>query len=156
MLTDVQLLFRQCFCRAPECRRRFFICSRCDRGQVYCSSGCREKARRQQLHAANLRHQQSEEGRLDHRDRQRAYRQRLARSTNTSASEIVTDHGSKDHLSCEIVGAAPSDGSELVAFVPSLIRSRPPLGDFRLHRTEIVCCCCGWSGLFIKPFDNLE
>ena len=156
MLTDVQLLFRQCFCRAPECGRRFFICSRCDRGQVYCSSNCREKARRQQLRAANLRHQQSEEGRLDHRDRQRAYRQRLAGLSNTSASEIVTDHGSRNHLSCEIVGAAPSDGSEFIALDASLIRPRLPLGNFRLHRPEIVCCCCGRSGLFIKPFDNLE
>ena len=43
------------------------------------------KARRQQRRAANRRHQHSREGRLDHRDHQRAYRERLRR---------VTDHTS--------------------------------------------------------------
>ena len=37
------------------------------------------QARRHQRRAANRRHQQSPEGRLDHRDRQREYRQRAER-----------------------------------------------------------------------------
>ena len=94
MLTDEEVFYRQCFCRAPGCGRMFFICSHCDRGQVYCSPGCRDAARRRQLRAANLRHQQSEEGRLDHCDRQRAYRRRLAEAAFTSAVESVTDQGS--------------------------------------------------------------
>lgn len=130
----------------------FFICSHCDRGQVYCSPGCRDATRRLQLRAANLRHQRSEEGRLDHRDRQRAYRRRLAGSAITSAVENVTDHGSNDHVSYDIVRAAPSNDSELVALNASLI----PGGDFLFHRPGIVCRRCGRSGVLINPFSDLE
>jgi hypothetical protein len=130
----------------------FFICSHCDRGQVYCSPGCRDATRRLQLRAANLRYQRSEEGRLDHRDRQRAYRRRLAGSATTSAVENVTDHGSNDHVSYDIVPAAPSNDSELVALNASLI----PRGDFLLHRPGIVCRRCGRSGVLINPFSDLE
>ena len=134
----------------------FFICSHCDRGQVYCSPGCRDATRRLQLRAANLRHQRSEEGRLDHRDRQRAYRRRLAGSATTLAVENVTDHGSNDHASYDIVRAAPSNDSELVALDASLIQSRAPRGDFLLHRPGIVCRRCGRSGVLINPFSDLE
>jgi hypothetical protein len=75
------------FVAAEGCQRVFWICSHCDRGQCYCSPGCRTEARRRQCRAANRRHQQSPEGRLDHRDRQRAYRQR-------HAPPRVTDQGS--------------------------------------------------------------
>jgi hypothetical protein len=133
----------------------FFICSHCDHGQVYCSSGCREATRRLQLRAANLRHQQSEEGRLDHRDRQRAYRRRLARSATPSAAQSVTDHGSKNQDSHDIVGAAPSDDSELVDLDTSLIQP-VPRGHLSLSRSGIVCSCCGRLGVFINPFHDLE
>jgi hypothetical protein len=156
MLAEVQLLFRQCFCRAPGCGRMFLICSHCDRGQVYCSPDCRDLARRLQLRAANLRHQRSEEGRLDHCDRQRAYRLRLARSTNTSTAKSVTDHGSNDHSPHDIVDTAPTDDSELVAFGANLIQPLSPQSDFRLDRRAIACCCCGRTGLFIDPFHDLE
>ena len=55
----------------------FWICRHCDRGHRYCGERCRQKKRRQQTRDANRRHQQSEEGRLDHRDRQRVYRKKL-------------------------------------------------------------------------------
>jgi hypothetical protein len=152
MLTEFQLLFRQCFCRALDCGRMFFICSHCDRGQVYCGSDCRERSRRLQLRAANLRHQQSEDGQLDHRDRQRDYRRRQARAAHTPAQENVTDQGSNDHPACETVGAAPSDDSEPAAFDAGLMRLRPSQSDFRLNQPGIVCCGCGRSGLFINPF----
>jgi hypothetical protein len=70
-------VLRQRVCRHPECLATFFICASCDRGHRYCSSHCREQIRRQQRRRANCRHQQSPEGRLDHRDRQREYRRRF-------------------------------------------------------------------------------
>ena len=64
----------------------FYLCPHCDRGQRYCSLRCRQKSRRRQRREANRRHQQSPEGRLDHRDRQRDYRQRQrARVTDQSS-----------------------------------------------------------------------
>jgi len=70
------LVFRQLFCRAANCGEMFFICLSCYRGQTYCSTECRQKARREQLRQANRRYQRSLEARLDHRDRQREYRRR--------------------------------------------------------------------------------
>ena len=69
-------LLRQRICRGAGCGVVFWIWRDCDRGHRYCGERCRRKARRQQRRAANRRHQQSPEGRLDHRDRQRDYRER--------------------------------------------------------------------------------
>ena len=129
----------------------FFICSHCDRGQVYCRLDCRATARRLQLRAANLRHQRSQEGQLDHRDRQRDYRQRRAQAAHTSTEKSVTDHGSKGHPADETVEDAPVDEAE-PAVSAGLIRLRPPQSGFRLHRSPIVCRYCGRSGLWINPF----
>lgn len=78
---------RQRVCRGSGCRAVFWLCRYCDRGQRYCSPGCRAQARLQQHRSANCRHQSSPEGRLDHRDRQREYRRLHARAR-------VTDQGS--------------------------------------------------------------
>ena len=50
------------------------------------------KARREQRRTANLRHRRTPEGRLDQRDRQQAYRQRLA-------AVSVMDQGSHNEVS---------------------------------------------------------
>ena len=63
---------RQKTCRT--CHRLFAICVACDRGHAYCSDACRRAGRRRSVAAAKARHQASREGRLDHRDHQRAYR----------------------------------------------------------------------------------
>ena len=75
------------FCRGSGCGAMFYICGSCYRGQVYCGERCRRRMRRNQMRLANRKHQDSPEGKLDHRDRQRVYRKkcRLRR---------VTDHTS--------------------------------------------------------------
>ena len=73
----------------------FYICRSCYRGQVYCGDECRRRMRRQQRRAANRRHQQSWEGRLDHHDRQRAYRERRGlRRVTDHTSPAAFDSGS--------------------------------------------------------------
>ena len=79
-----EVVLRQRVCRA--CNAVFVLCRSCDRGQRYCSPECRLPALRQQRRRANRRHQDSPEGRLDHRDRQRAYRKRCARRRVTDTS----------------------------------------------------------------------
>ena len=76
-----------CFAEGRVCGVMFYICSSCYRGQVYCGDECRRRMRRQQMRVANRKHQDSPEGRLDHRDRQRAYRERCS-------LRRVTDHTS--------------------------------------------------------------
>ena len=75
----------RCGAAARGAARGFYICASCYRGQRYCGAPCRATAQRRQRRQANARHQRSPEGRLDHRDRQRAYRARcrLRRVTDT-------------------------------------------------------------------------
>ena len=69
-----------------RCRTPFFVCRKDYRGQGYCGDTCRAAARVVSARAARMRHERSDAGRLDHRDRQRAYRMRLRAR--------VTDHAS--------------------------------------------------------------
>ncbi len=128
MLAAEQIPLRQRLCRSPVCGAVFYVCRPCDRGQRYCSDRCRDKARREQRRAANRRHQGSPEGRLDHRDRQREYRQRLV-------ALRVTDQGSEtrtDFISL------PSPSLLLVEGCGS----------------EVFCCVCGRRGTLIDPFTG--
>lgn len=122
----------------------FYLCCHCDRGQRYCSSRCREKSRRLQRREANRRHQQSPEGRLDHRDRQRAYRRRL--------QARVTDQSSLPALLRVNLAVPPA---------PESIEAAPVL-DFRpSHRAEdptgwVVCQICGRRGRWVNPFSEVQ
>lgn len=77
-MDDVPL--RQRVCRT--CGTQFAICRSCDRGHAYCAPRCRVAARRRTITAARTRHRRSPEGRLDHRDHQRAYRARARDQTS--------------------------------------------------------------------------
>jgi len=79
-------------CQGPGCSALFFVCSRCDRGQRYCSQRCRVASRRQQHRAASGRYQRTEGGREAHRVRQRSYRQRHRdlRVTHQGPEPVIT------------------------------------------------------------------
>jgi hypothetical protein len=106
----------------------FYVCRPCDRGQRYCSERCRDEARREQRRVANCRHQRSVEGRLDHRDRQREYRRRVA-------ARRVTDQGS---------------GEEVCAF------TLPPLTQAPVETASgaVICSVCGRRGRLVDPFTG--
>jgi hypothetical protein len=151
---DTDVPFRQRFCRARECGARFFLCPACDRGQCYCSAACRRSVRTVQRRAARQRHQRSPAGRLDHRDRQRAYRRRLAvrRHAESGATPTptptaplstpeknVTDHASH----------APVRSGTLRASAwrwPLTAPSR------QSGRGALVCHWCGRVGRWLNPF----
>ena len=59
-----------------HCRAQVLVCSRCDRGQIYCASGCAQAARQSSLRAAGRRYQSSRRGRFAHAERSRRYRRR--------------------------------------------------------------------------------
>jgi hypothetical protein len=126
MIDAEQVLFRQRLCRGQTCGAVFYVCRPCDRGQRYCSERCWAKARREQRRAANRRHQRSEEGRLDHRDRQREYRRRLARLR-------VTDQGRGAESRSSTLPLLSLPGVEAAA-------------------GEVICCVCGRRGTLIDPF----
>ena len=114
-------LLRRRICRGAGYGAVFRICRHCDRGHRYCGERCRRKTRR---------HQQSPEGRLDHRDRQRDYRERRRRR--------VTDHPS----------AAPFNSDSIVETEPSPSEDGPGSvsGEARYAGSsefEPACIICG-------------
>jgi hypothetical protein len=71
--------------RCAACRQMVIICSRCDRGQIYCAGGCAQEARRRRQREAGRRYQSSRRGRLNHAARSRRHR---------AQKKIVTHQGS--------------------------------------------------------------
>jgi hypothetical protein len=127
-------VFHRLVCRLLPCRKVFYICCHCYRGQGYCSSRCREQARRLQRRQANHRHQQTPWGRDDHRDRQREYRSRLkARVTDQSSLRSSPRANLIAPSALELVEAAP----------PVVYRPSPGA-----ERDEgwVVCQICGRRG----------
>ena len=107
MAAHSEVVLRQRVCRASGCNQVFWICRHCDRGQHYCSSLRRQQTRRQQHRLANRRHQQSLEGRQDHRDRQRAYRRRHLRTGVTDVSSQGLSSESRIRPRCALAVRLP-------------------------------------------------
>lgn len=149
MTASPQTVLRQRFCKATDCRTLFFICTHCDRGQRYCSLICRRICRLQQRRAAGRRNQQSYEGRLDHRDRQRAYRLRKAASARAATKQNVTDHGSQGETTSATIRPAFNQHLEPVRsdWLRRMWRAASGLG-------LIVCRFCGRVGRFLNPFHE--
>ena len=128
-------------CAGSGCHAVFWLCPHCDRGHRYCSQACRATARQQQRRSANRRHQQSQEGRLDHRDRQREYRcrQTQARVTDQPSPPITFPASSR----CG-VNDPPSPG---LACLPRWPESR----------LDLCLCCriCGRTGRLVDPFPRI-
>ena len=131
-----EVVLRQLSCRWPGCGLVFYICNSCYRGHRYCGDRCRQKARREQRRRANQRHQQSREGRLDHRDRQRAYRERCRR---------VTDHTSAGKGRSVKIGE-PVRETGMSTPLAEELQDRPRWE--RLQRAiRPVCSLCGRVGV---------
>lgn len=141
MPTPAKPLFRQRFCRA--CRALFFICSYCDRGQVYCSETCRQPARRAQLRQANRRHQQTARARLAHSRRQHAYRLRRAHTRPHCQPAFPAEHANKvtDHSSQAPLRVPPSRRRRSLYLL---------MTGGTAQRGLIVCRFCDRRGQFLK------
>ena len=133
-----EVVFRQLFCRGSGCGVMFYICKSCYRGQAYCGDGCRGRMRREQKRRAKRRHQQSREGRLDHRDRQRAYRERCR-------LRRVTDHTSAGSGRSGNIGATWTE-TGMSTSLAEMFQDR-----LRLERLQTairpVCIVCGRVGV---------
>ena len=144
MLALCSTVFRQRVCQFPPCSGVFYLCRHCDRGQLYCSSRCREKSRRLQRREANRRYEQSlgDEGRLDHRQRQREYRQRL--------KARVTDQSSLPSSPCVNLSVRPTPAR---VEAPAVVEFRPSSRE-AIRAGWVVCQICGRRGLWINPFPR--
>lgn len=72
-----------------RCHCQVLVCSRCDRGQRYCATGCATITRQSRQREAGRRYQQSRAGRHKHAAHTHRWRQRPATSANK-----VTHQGS--------------------------------------------------------------
>lgn len=142
-----EVVLRLRVCLAGDCRATFFLCSRCDRGQRYCSLACRRQVRLHQHRRANRRYQQSLEARLDHCDRQREYRRRRVQARVT------------DHSSLLIASPASSKGGKVDATaIETPPRSKAAtLPRWPEQRPGVWLCCriCGRAGRFVDPFPSI-
>lgn len=134
--------FRSRFCNDPHCQSRFFICSSCYRGQAYCSPACRDRARRDQCRVARRRHQASPEGRLDHRDRQRAFRRRQADRARQGAQKSVTDHTSTPPRPSAMIAPRPMTSLYKASLPPTKVSE------------GLFCRFCGRRGEFLAPYHE--
>lgn len=128
-------VFRQKRC--VFCQSIFWICRSCDHGDRYCRFFCRQSARLEQRRQANRRHQRSQEGRLDHRDRQRAYRaRRRAR---------VTDQGRPRRPLSASIRLAPESAP---------FEWRDPRRRTHARYSFTVCIRCGRAVGLVDPFHS--
>lgn len=113
-------------CRAPT-----LVCRHCDRGQIYCATGCAALVRQQSQRDAGRRYQGSLRGRFRHAARTQRWRERqallavpLARS-EMAAPQSVTHQGSPTPTSDAVLVAVPSPVA--AAAVPAVSAvSAPP------------------------------
>lgn len=82
-LAAIEESHRLYYCRL--CHRQVAVCSRCDRGQIYCGEACSQEARDRSIRAAVGRYQKTPQGAMNHARCQEDYRQR---------QKIVTHQGS--------------------------------------------------------------
>ena len=139
-------VFRQRVCQFPPCGAVFYLCPHCDRGQRYCRPHCRDKSRRLRRREANRRYEQSLglDGRLDHRQRQREYRQRL--------KARVTDQSSLGASPYVNLTAPPVP--QPAAALPAVDFS--PRSESECAAGGVVCQICGRRGHWVNPFPEVE
>jgi hypothetical protein len=127
---------RLCLC--ARCRALFLVCSRCDRGQLYCAEGCSQVARRESVKAAGRRYQQGRDGRRHHAARQRRYRARQQKVTHQgSPPELPGDVlptgsavAAKRHVSCR----PPTFATHYCHFCGGACEAHVRLGFLRIRR----------------------
>jgi len=131
-----------------RCRAQVVICSRCDRGQIYCGAACSQAARRESQCEAGRRYQRGRRGRFAHAERARRHRQRRRQKNN------VTHQGS---------AAPPPDGllaaDSMAVDVPP--QTPPGIPPAARHCHFCGCRCAGavrfgFLPRRVPPTDNLK
>lgn len=138
--------------RCGWCAAFFYMCRAHFRNHRYCRDACRLRARSRQIRAARRRHRQTEEGRLDHRDRMRAYRRKLSRlvvaAAYAAAISVVDQTTVAFEQSVSLTSRdVASEATSLTREVPDVpIDEDPP---------SHTCIVCGRQSDFILPFGEL-
>jgi hypothetical protein len=108
------------------CHSQATVCSKCDRGQIYCSTICSSIARKKSLTIAGSRYQNTFKGKRLHAARQARYRMRLIKIVTHQGSPPAPHHDSMHQL-----------------------KNKPKETEKELNETPFCCCFCekpasGW------------
>lgn len=127
-----------------RCHRQVAICTRCDRGQRYCSPHCRQVQRRRSVREAVRRYQKTPHGARNNAARQKQWRMRSA----TRFVTTVTHHTSLSHslLRGEVpVSTASQEASDATSRRTPAIAHRFPVTLPTGKAAQPVRCCdfCG-------------
>lgn len=129
---------RRFLCR--RCLAAVFICTSCDRGQVYCSGDCARAARQSSRREANRRYARTAEGRLKSAARSQQYRDRRQR---------VTDQGSLSDGLRVVLAASTTN-----AVAETSSDASPPIAELKSDAAignGVRCLFCGrWFGPWIR------
>ena len=121
-----------------RCRALTFICTSCDRGQVYCPGDCARVARKTSRREANQRYARTAGGRLKSAARSQRYRDR----------RCVTDQGSLSDGSRVVL--APSTTN---AVVETSSNELPPITKLKTDAAigkGFRCSFCGFWSKWIR------
>lgn len=138
-----QLGLRRYLC--PRCSAVCYICSCCDRGQIYCGKSCSADARTESLRRAGKKYRQSFVGALNNAARQAAWRARRAQKVTQRAplrpptpvmveAAAVTTNGTRavaSGITCVVCGHVSPKDLVRLDFVRRRGRNAPHLSGFR-------------------------
>jgi hypothetical protein len=116
------------------CYKQTKICSKCDRGNIYCSFECSELARKKSINNAGKRYQQTKKGRIAHAQRQQKY------ISNKLVQEKMTHQGSN-----------PEPQDVLLSSVDDNTRSESPNRSAVLENAVHYCdFCSNYSSDYLR------
>lgn len=128
-----------------RCSEPVVICSRCDRGNIYCGSTCSGQTRILYHRIANQKYQHSLKGRQKHGERQRRYRER-----QNEKKKKVTDQGSSDLPPNDLLPSEPNEDTSrqpnalYCHFCGEPVSSFLRNGYLRHHRNEKSVYSSSW------------
>jgi len=117
-----------------RCRALTFICTSCDRGQIYCPGDCARVARETSRREANRRYARTAKGLLSSAGRSKRYRVR----------RCVTDQGSLSDCSRVVLDPSTTNAVAETSFTepPPIMKLKPDAG----LGNGFQCSFCGcWS-----------
>jgi hypothetical protein len=115
-----------------RCRRLVVICTRCDRGQRYCSAHCSQVQRRRSVREAGRRYQRTPLGARNNAARQKRWRLRIA-TTVTHHSSPAPTHLRQEPLNTqkEVCDATSNRAFFIANRLPAIPAGQPGRGcDF--------------------------
>lgn len=110
--------------RCAGCGRLTIICNHCDRGNIYCSPECSQKARRCKQRAVNKRCQGTRAGRKKHAERSSRYRARIriaAHQTTPASQRLASSGHDQPNINHTASACSPCGQQKKVTYQGSLL-----------------------------------